>query len=84
MLRSGPLRNLRHATLAPLARGTAGWGEPNPEPVGVIMPGDKAERSRGFETGTNMAVSGAAVRFTDAAGGAMAAHTRGALVEQQQ
>ena len=31
--------------------GTARYGEPNPEPVGVILPADNAERSREFEPG---------------------------------
>ena len=61
---------------------TAGYGEPNPEPVGVILPGDNAERSREFEPGTNLDVSGAVVRFTDAAGVRWLRRPDGALIEQ--
>jgi hypothetical protein len=50
------------------SRGSAGWGEPNPEPLGVILPGKDAERRRDFPADTNMDVSGAVLFFTDAAG----------------
>ena len=43
-------------------------GEPNPDPLQVIMPDDKAIRTRQFPLGTNMDGSGAILRFTDAAG----------------
>lgn len=49
-------------------RGTAGHGDPNPEPLPTIMPGDEIARGRQFPPDTNMDVSGAVVRFTDAAG----------------
>jgi hypothetical protein len=49
-------------------RGSAGYGEPNPEPLGTIMPGVEVSRMRDFPPGTNMAVSGAVLRFSDAAG----------------
>jgi hypothetical protein len=39
-------------------RGTAGHGEPNPELVGTILPGEVAERSREFPGDMNMDVSG--------------------------
>ena len=50
--------------------GTADHGElPNPEPLGVIMPGpDGITRMRTFPYGVDMSNSGAVVRFTDAAG----------------
>jgi hypothetical protein len=48
--------------------GTAGHGEPNPEPLGAVMPGADASRMRPFPYGVNMEVSGAVVRFTDANG----------------
>jgi hypothetical protein len=62
--------------------GTAGYGEPNPEPVGVIMPGEQAKRSRDFEPGTNMDVTGAVTRFTDAAGVRWLRRPDGELVAQ--
>ena len=43
-------------------------GEPNPDPLRVIMPGDKAIRTRQFPLGTHMDSNGAILRFTDAAG----------------
>jgi hypothetical protein len=49
-------------------RGSASWGEPNPEPLGTIMPGQEVVRLRSFEFDTNMDVSGSVLRFTDAAG----------------
>ena len=48
--------------------GPEGFGEPNPQPLGIIMPGALAARTRSFPEDTNLEVSGAAVRFTDAAG----------------
>jgi hypothetical protein len=51
--------------------GTAGHPEqPNPEPLGTVMPGeDKAvTRMRTFPYGVDMNISGAVVRFTDANG----------------
>jgi hypothetical protein len=49
-------------------RGSANWGQPNPEPLGAILPGGQPHRSREFPPDTNMNVSGAILRFTDAAG----------------
>jgi hypothetical protein len=49
-------------------RGSASRGEPNPEPLGIIMPGGQVVRGRDFPPDTNMAVSGAILRFRDAAG----------------
>jgi hypothetical protein len=46
--------------------GTAGHGEPNPEPLGIIMPGAQVRGTREFPPGATMDVSGAVVRFTDA------------------
>jgi hypothetical protein len=48
--------------------GSAGHGEPNPEPLGTILPGEEAGSMRPFPYGVNMDVSGAVVRFTDANG----------------
>jgi hypothetical protein len=47
---------------------STGFGEPNPQPLGIIMPGALAIGTRSFPEGTNLEVSGAVVRFTDAAG----------------
>jgi hypothetical protein len=49
-------------------RGSSSHGEPNPEPLPTVMPGDDLARSREFPLDTNMAVSGAVLRFRDAAG----------------
>jgi hypothetical protein len=40
----------------------------DPDPIGTIMPGDKASRMRPFPVAANMSNSGAYVRFTDANG----------------
>lgn len=49
-------------------RGSASHGDPNPEPLGTILPGDGLDRARAFPPDTNMEVSGAVLRFRDAAG----------------
>ena len=64
-------------------RGSAGWGEPNPEPLGMILPGEDAKRARQFPDDTNMAVSGASLRFTDAAGVRWIRRPDGYLGEQE-
>jgi hypothetical protein len=48
--------------------GTAGHGEPNPDPIGTILPDAESSRTREFPYGVDMNISGAVVRFTDAAG----------------
>jgi hypothetical protein len=49
-------------------------GGPNPEPLGVIMPGDTIDKEGYSEENTDMAVSGAILGFRDAAGGHMDTH----------
>ena len=63
-------------------RGSAGHGDPNPQPVGTIMPGTQAEYGRVFPPDTNMAVSGAVLRFRDAAGVIWMRRPDGGLTEQ--
>ena len=63
-------------------RGSAGYGEPNPEPLGILMPGEREEKSRDFPGETNMAVSGAILRFRDAAGVRWIRRPDGGLSEQ--
>lgn len=63
-------------------RGSAGHGEPNPEPLGILMPGEREEKSRDFPGETNMAVSGAILRFRDAAGVRWIRRPDGRLREQ--
>jgi len=47
--------------------GIAGHGEPNPEPLGTIMPGlPGVTKMREFPPDVNLDISGAVVRFTDA------------------
>jgi len=64
-------------------RGSASHGEPNPEPLGFLMPGEREEKSRDFPPDTNMAVSGAILRFRDAAGVRWIRRSDGGLVEQR-
>lgn len=64
-------------------RGSAGHGDPNPEPLGTIMPGTESVHNRDFPLDTNMAVSGAVLRFRDAAGTTWMRRLDGGLVEQQ-
>lgn len=64
-------------------RGSASHGEPNPEPLGILMPGEREEKSRDFPSEANMAVSGAILRFRDAAGVTWIRRPDGGLVEQQ-
>ena len=63
-------------------RGSAGHGEPNPEPLGILMSGEREEKSRDFPGETNMAVSGAILRFRDAAGVRWIRRPDGRLREQ--
>lgn len=65
-------------------RGSAGHGEPNPEPLGILMPGEQEEKSRDFPSETNMAVSGAVLRFRGAAGVRWICRPDGGLSEQLQ
>jgi len=64
-------------------RGSAGWGDPNPEPLGMILPGAAVERARSFPNDTNMNVSGAILRFTAAAGVRWIRRPDGYLGEQE-
>lgn len=63
-------------------RGSAGHGDPNTEPLGTTMPGGKSVHYREFPDDTNMAVSGAVLRFRDAAGTTWMRRLDGGLVEQ--
>jgi hypothetical protein len=63
-------------------RGSAGHGEPNPEPLGILMPGEREEKSRDFPGETGMAVSGAVLRFRDSAGVRWIRRPDGGLSEQ--
>jgi hypothetical protein len=63
-------------------RGSAGHGDPNPEPLGTIMPGKESDTSHDFPLDTNMDVSGAILRFRDAAGVKWIRRPDGGLVEQ--
>lgn len=63
--------------------GSAGYGDPNPEPLGNLMPGMETNRTREFPRGTNLAASGAVVTFRDTAGVTWIRRPDGSLVEQQ-
>lgn len=64
-------------------RGSEGHGEPNPQPLGTLMPGEERWEIREFPDGTNLAVSGAVLTFRDAAGLAWMRRPDGGLTEQQ-
>jgi hypothetical protein len=63
--------------------GSAGHGDPNPEPLGIIMPGEESKRKREFPPDTDMTVSGAVLRFRDAAGITWIRRPDGSPEEQQ-
>jgi hypothetical protein len=65
-------------------RGTARYGSRNPESLGTIMPGDGTSKERVPPLRTNLEVSGAVVRFTDAAGITWLRRPDGELFEQRQ
>ena len=48
-------------------KGSACRGDPNPEPVGTLLPGARHSSTRDFPPGTNMEVGGAVLHFRDAA-----------------
>jgi hypothetical protein len=58
--------------------------EPDPEPLGVIMPGETIDKEGDSKEDTNMAVSGAFLRFRDAAGVIWTRAPDGELTEEQQ
>jgi hypothetical protein len=62
--------------------GSAPDGEPNPEPVGVIMPGAEQSKRRVFSRNADLDVCGALVTFRDAAGITWMRSPDGALTEQ--
>lgn len=63
--------------------GSAGHGEPNPEPIGTILPGAAHTSTRDFPPGTNLQVSGAVLRFRDGAGTVWIRRPDGGLTEQE-
>jgi hypothetical protein len=63
--------------------GSAGHGDPNPEPIGMLLPGGTNVRTRDFPPGTNLQVSGAVLRFRDAAGTTWMRRPDGGLTEQR-
>jgi hypothetical protein len=64
-------------------RGPAGYGEPNPQYLGTLMPGEETWAVREFPDDTNLAVSGAVLTFRDAAGITWMRRPDGGLTEQQ-
>lgn len=57
--------------------------EPNPEPLGTIMPGAKVEKARLLPAGTDMAAGAAVLRFRDAANVVWIRRRGGGLTEQE-
>lgn len=62
--------------------GSAGHGDPNPEPIGTLLPGDTHASTRDFPPGTNLHASGAVLTFRDAAGTMWMRRPDGGLTEQ--
>jgi hypothetical protein len=62
--------------------GSAGRGDPNPEPIGTLLPQETRSSKRDFPPGVNLAVSGAVLRFRDAAGVIWMRRPDGGLTEQ--
>ena len=62
--------------------GSAGHGDPNPEPLGAIMPDSETFSDREFPDDSNMDACGAILRFRDAAGIKWIRRPDGGLVEQ--
>jgi hypothetical protein len=63
-------------------RGSAPHGDPNPERVGTLLPGEQHKGKREFPPDTNLDVSGAILRFRDAAGAKWIRRSDGYLGEQ--
>jgi hypothetical protein len=63
--------------------GSAGHGEPNPEPIGTLLPGAAHTSTRDFPPGTKLQASGAVLRFRDAAGTVWIRRPDGGLTEQK-
>jgi hypothetical protein len=63
-------------------RGSADHGDPNPEPVGTLLPGATHTSTRVFPPETNLEVSGAVLRFRDASGTKWTRRADGYLEEQ--
>jgi hypothetical protein len=63
-------------------RGTADHGDPNPEPLGTLLPGEVRKSKRDFPEATNMGFAGAVLHFRDAAGAKWRRWSNGDLVEQ--
>ncbi len=64
-------------------RGSASHGDPNPQPLGTIMPGSSDARTQKFPADTNLDASGAVLRFRDASGVTWTRRPDGGLTEQQ-
>jgi hypothetical protein len=62
--------------------GSAPYGDPNPEPLGVIMPGTEVAKTRSFPRDANLDVCGAVLTFRDAAGTKWLRRPDGGLGEQ--
>lgn len=63
--------------------GSAGHGEPNPEPMGTVLPGATHTSKRNFPPGAILETGGAVLRFRDAAGATWMRRPDGGLTEQE-
>lgn len=61
--------------------GSSGYGEPSPEPLGVLLPGADEKRSRKYPQGADLDQCGAVLRFSDAAGFSWLRYSNGFLEE---
>lgn len=64
-------------------RASSSHGDPNPEPLGTLMPGSIRERRRQFPADTKLDVSLAVLRFRDASGITWTRRADVELTEQQ-
>jgi aconitase A len=64
-------------------RGSAGYGDPNPEILSTVMPGAEIAKGRSFPRGTSLDVSGAVLSFRDAGGISWTRRPDGGLVERE-
>ena len=61
--------------------GSAGHGEPSPEPIGTLLPADTHTSDRNYPQGANLDQCGAVLRFSDAAGFSWLRYSNGLLRE---
>jgi len=63
-------------------RDSGSHGDPNPEPIGTLLPGTEYPSRREFPSDTDLSASGAVLRFRDAAGAKWVRKPDGDLADQ--